>query len=198
MDVNDDNKLVSNDDLNSLSDYSEPSVENLWTNESVLMKLKDEIETLTVESKKYKLYPESVIIKAVADVIAKAGWPTVEQMNNNIQKILEKKYIPFSRLCVNKITKQRDFWIQYVLINNGKYENYSKHEVLLSKHFCEAFKEYIKVKLDNKVKFWISSSEGKGNQELDLSFVNKRDNNRLMDYNIEDLIVVRFSENKRG
>lgn len=194
-----DDVLVTKEDLETLSDYSDKSVENLWKDEEVLTQLKEEMKRLESVKKEYKRYPQEIIIKAVAEIISKVGWGSVDRMNANIQKICNRKYIPFSFLALNKKTGVRDIWVQNVILENGEFCGsdgtcYKKHEIYLSKHFCEEFKNYIKQELENKVKFWVFSSQAKGNQTLNLHNINKKDHNRLLMFNnIEDLIMFRFT-----
>jgi hypothetical protein len=185
--IDDDNKLVTSADLESDKEESESNPRtNLWLDTERLNKLSKEMEALSKVRIVKEKYPEEVLIKAMAEVLASVGWYDYQQFSNTINRILNgpPRSVPFSVKTRNQRTGKMDFWLIRAFINIAVEGNtdyvvndikYNKKDVLMSKQFCEFLRDYCRTQLKDEVQFWAFTGTYKGKQHLDMSKLTSSD-----------------------
>ncbi len=183
LQIDDDNKLVTYDDLESNSDSEEsPVMTNLWSDPERLKKLNQEMNKLAKVRNSTEKFPDTVLNKAMGEVLNEVTWDNYESFKQTVKNILESrttknnKSPPFSILTKNKQSGEMNFWIVKVFINVGENVNYevdnkkyNKKEVLMSRQFCNYLKSFCKEVLKDEVQFWSFTGSYEGKQHLDMS-----------------------------
>jgi hypothetical protein len=164
----DDNKLVT------IKDLADPEVKTLWSDETILEQLKQEMDKLSKVRNSHNTVPQEIIVRALAEVLTELGWSDYATFLNSVNKVLNNpRNIPFSVRTKDIKTGKNDFWLMRIFINNGVYvdENrtYSKQNVLLSRQFAKYLRDFCKTELRDEVQFWTFAGKYNNNQHLDLS-----------------------------
>lgn len=183
--VEDDNKLVTKEDLQQKTDEET----NLWSDQSLLDKLNEEMNKLAKVRLPVKQLPELVLIKAMAEVLSELEWSDYTSFRNSINRILTSRppnTVPFSIKTVDQRTNKKDFWVIRVFIDigdkfyeveesDGTISKFSKLTVLMSHQFCSYFRDYCRTQLNDEAQFWTFTGSYRNKQHLDMSKINERD-----------------------
>jgi len=203
----DDNKLVSAQDLNSDTE-EEKVAPTLWSDSERLKKLSIEMEALSKLRVVKERYPETVLLKAMAEVLTSVGWYSYEQFAKTVNTILSgnQRSVPFSMRTKDKITKVQDFWLVRAFINistkdNRVYEidgvNYNKKDVLMSKEFSKYLNQYCLEQFKGEVQFWTFTGSYTGKQHLDMGKLTRSDIRALEsigETNADNLVMFQFKK----
>jgi hypothetical protein len=201
----DDNTLVSATDLKSSPPKAAP-IENMWSDPDKLSRLASEMEILENVKMTKNVYPENVIIKAVADVLGKVGWNDYDKFSTTVNKIVNGPpyTVPFSTKTKNKRTGKFDFWIMRTYITIGPdvtydvdNQKYPKKDVLMSRQFSDSLKDYCRNQLNDEVQFWVFTGASNGKQRLDMSRLHTGEIARLRsmgETNPNNLVMVQFKK----
>lgn len=178
----DDNKLVTRDDLNN---ESTPTEDNLWSDPDRLAKLRQEMQVLSKVRIPTEQLPEDVILKAMAEVLAELGWSDYASFNKTIRQVLTgpPRSVPFAIKTRNQRTGKMDFWLIRVFVNigdaNKEYEvddkKYNKRDVLMSHQFCDYLREFCRTQLHDEAQFWTFTGSYRNKQHLDMAKLNQDD-----------------------
>lgn len=180
-----DNKLVTREDLEA----DQPGIEivkpSLWADTDRLTKLHQEMSALAKVRIPTEPLPESVILKAMAEVLADLGWTDYKAFSTTINKILRgpPKSVPFAMKTRNQRTGRMDFWLIRVFINVGEAnkeyvvdgKSYNKRDVLMSRQFCECLRDYCRTQLRDEAQFWTFTGTYRNKQHLDMDKLNEDD-----------------------
>jgi hypothetical protein len=182
----DDNKLISLSDLNK-----QPAVETLWQDQTLLSTLEKEMEILLKVRFPPDVFPEEIIVQAMADVFTKLQWNDYFSFRETVFHILKNpRSVPFSVRTRDALTGKNDFWIQRIFINDDKYKSYSgdlysKKEVLLSRHFTKQLRSLCKTVFKDEVQFWSFTGNYNCGQKLDIGKLNAHELKLLQETNGE-------------
>jgi len=202
----DDNKLVRSEDL--VSEPEEKVPKNLWSDPDRLKTLKAEMQALSNVRFVKEKYPETVLMKAMAEVLTSVGggWYDYSQFSNTIRRILTgpSHTVPFAVKTRNQRTGAMDFWLIRAFINvkmsptyTVEFKDYNKREILMSKQFCEYLRQYCREQLKDEVQFWAFTGTYKGKQQLDMSRLHPSDINALEsigETNPDNLVMFQFKK----
>lgn len=178
---------------------------DLWNNTEIIEKLDSQMDQLNNLKFSSNMYPESVLIQALDDVIPNE-WRTFEgfgQYTNRLIYSKKSERMPFTLKIKDKFTNKWNFWIvkSFVNVNNKFYQvvtedesslSFSKKNVLMSKQFSDFVRTYCKDTLRDQVQVWIFTGSYVGRQHLDISKVNSDDLELLDTTEPNDLVMVNF------
>jgi hypothetical protein len=185
----DDNKLVTRDDLENVPRTDSPVAKSLWSDSDRLSKLRAEMQVLSKVRIPVEDLPEEVVLKAMAEVLSELGWSDYGSFNRTIKRILTgpPKAVPFGVKTRNQRTGLMDFWLIRVFVivgeSNKEYEVdgkcYSKRDVLMSHQFCDYLRDFCRTELHDEAQFWTFTGSYKNKQHLDMSKLSLDDMNAL-------------------
>lgn len=178
---------------------------DMWNNVEMVQKLDAEMEQLNHLKFSSNLYPESVLIQALNEVLPQE-WRTFEGFVQYTNRLIYSKKVdrmPFTLKIKDKFTNKWNFWIvkSFVNVNSKFYKidtegessiSFPKKNVLMSKQFTDYIRDYCKNTLLDQVQVWIFTGSYVGRQHLDLSKVNKDDLDLLDTKDPNDLVMVNF------
>lgn len=180
-------------------------VDSKWNDVEIIQKLDAQMEQLNNLKFSSNLYPESVLIQALNDVLPEEWntFPGFVQYTNKLIYSKKADRIPFTLKIKDKFTNKWNFWIvkSFVNVNNKFYNmntsdessvSFPKKSVLMSKQFIDFLRDYCKNNLKDQVQVWIFTGSYLGRQHLDLSKVNKDDLELLDSKDPNDLVMVNF------
>lgn len=148
-------------------------------------------------------YPEELMIKALAEVLATHEWYDYEQFANTVDRVLNgpPRCVPFSIKTKDKTTGEFDFWIinTFVVITepyelDGK--SYNRGEVLMSKQFFSFLKMYCIEQLKGEVHFWAFTGKAEGRQKLNFERINLENLAKVIgeEPNADNLVLFQFKK----
>jgi len=167
-----------------------------------------EVEEVVVEEYDLK-FPEAVLLKAIAEVLATVGWYDYEQFNKTVRRILTgpPRSVPFGVRTKDQRTGKFDFWLIRGFVNVANephYEvedvKYDKLSVLMSWQFRDYLNDYCRHQLNDEVQFWTFTGTYKDTQQLDMSRFYPNDLDLLLatvgDTEADNLVMFQFKKKK--
>lgn len=201
--VDDDNELVTAEDLEATDDH--PTIVSKWDDSNLIKNLQEQMDKLKGLHFKKAKYTDTILTMAMAEVLADLGWKSHQDFRNTVQNILQgprngPDRVPFSLKTRNKLTGRMDFWLVRTFVNVGYGQVYQdeegnvipKKDVLMSRQFSDFLRSYCRDQLKDEVQFWVFTGSFKGRQHLDLNKLVHADRQLLPDQNPNNLVMVQF------